>query len=175
MFVLFFLLFLFCVVLFVLIVNFFECLIFICHGQLDFDDRETVFRCPVLLLHGCQPIDLNACFRLNCTGINYVELCQRKQINLLLHPFIFVVFIKAMGSIALSANEAPFFTGWGAIFGTSCSPDALMHFPEILFDPVADNITSLTPHHFSFVVHAKRQCALNMVHKSSVDGEHSLA
>ena len=65
-----------------LIVNFFECLIFICHGQLDFDDRETVFRCPVLLLHGCQPIDLNACFSLIC--ISYVELCQRKQINLLL-------------------------------------------------------------------------------------------
>ena len=58
-----------------LIVNFFECLIFICHGQLDFDDRETVFRCPVLLLHGCQPIDLNACFSLIC--ISYVELCQR--------------------------------------------------------------------------------------------------
>ena len=52
------------------------------HGQLDFDDRETVFRCPVLLLHGCQPIDINACFSLNC--ISYVELCQRKQINLLL-------------------------------------------------------------------------------------------
>ena len=62
-------------------VNFFECLIFICHGQLDFDGRETVFRCPVLLLHGCQPIDLNACFSLIC--ISYVELCQRKQINLL--------------------------------------------------------------------------------------------
>ena len=71
--------FLFFFVLFVrlLIVNFFECLIFICHGQLDFDDRETVFCCPVLLLHGCQPIDLNACFSLIC--ISYVELCQRKQ------------------------------------------------------------------------------------------------
>ena len=64
-----------------LIVNFFECLIFICHGQLGFDDRETVFRCLVLLLHGCQPIDLTACFSLIC--ISYVELCQRKQINLL--------------------------------------------------------------------------------------------
>ena len=50
-------------------------------GQLDFDDRETVFRCPVLLLHGCQPIDLNACFSLIC--ISYVELCQCKEINLL--------------------------------------------------------------------------------------------
>ena len=68
-----------------LIVNFFECLIFICHGQLDFDDRETVFRCPVLLLHGCQPIDLNGCFSLIC--ISYVELSQRKQINLLTYSF----------------------------------------------------------------------------------------
>ena len=53
----------------------------VCHGQFDFDDRKTVFRCPVLLLHGCQPIDSNACFSLIC--ISYVELCQRKQINLL--------------------------------------------------------------------------------------------
>ena len=80
-----------------LIVNFFECLIFVCHGQLDFDDRETVFRCPVLLLHGCQPIDLNACFSLIC--ISYVELCQRKQINLLL-LLLLLLRIFCTGSFA---------------------------------------------------------------------------
>ena len=62
--------------------------------QLDFDDRETVFRCPVLLLHGCQPIDLFACFSLIC--ISYVELCQRKQINLLLLLFSLVSLMSEM-------------------------------------------------------------------------------
>ena len=71
-------------------------------GQLNFDDRETVFRCPVLLLHGCQPIDLNACFSLNC--ISYVELCQREQINSLLLLLLFILLSRESDQCAIRAR-----------------------------------------------------------------------